>query len=178
MNRYRLHLLLGMVLLSLAVFLIAPFSGMRQLDPWQLLAAPADDLERDIFLRLRLPRVLLAFLCGGTLSLCGMAFQAMFRNPLATPYTLGVSSGASLGAVLYLAAGLSFSLPGISGLTLCAFAGALISIGVVFVLARSSRGFSANGMLLAGVALSYLFSSLILFLQYMSAFSDSIRIFR
>lgn len=178
LTRYRWRLLVGICTLSLLVLVVAPFSGMQQLDPWTLLRAPPDDLERDIFLRLRLPRVLLAFLSGGTLGLCGMAFQAIFRNPLATPYTLGVSSGASLGAVLYLAAGLSFSLPGISGLTVCAFVGAMASILVVFFLARGRQGFSTKSMLLAGVALSYLFSSLILFMQYMSAFSDSIRIFR
>jgi iron complex transport system permease protein len=107
-----------------------------------------------------------------------MSFQAMFRNPLAEPFTLGVASGASLGAALYVQAGLSFSALGISGLTMSAFIGALAAILLVYGLAHLKAGATSMTMLLAGVAISFFFSSLILFIQYVSDISHSFRILR
>ncbi len=176
MNR-RVKLVL-LILASLAVVTLTPFLGMSGITPMALFQDPQSHGQAEIFWRLRLPRTALAFLCGATLSICGMVFQAMFRNPLATPYTLGVSSGASLGAVLYLAMGFSFSFLGVSGITLAAFLGGLGSITGVFFLTQRVGGFSSSVMLLAGVALNFFFSSLILFMQYISDFTGSIRIIR
>ena len=107
-----------------------------------------------------------------------MTFQALFRNPLATPYTLGVSSGAAFGAAMYVRLGLAFSLFGIAGQSLSAFTGACIALGTVYGLTMMRRGLSTATMLLAGVAVSFFFSSFILFLQYMSDFTHSFRIIR
>lgn len=83
------------VLLVLAVVVLAvtPFVGMESI-PLGTLWSQTDDAKLDILWKIRLPRVAMAFLAGSALATSGMAFQAMFRNPLATPFTLGVSSGA------------------------------------------------------------------------------------
>ena len=96
-------------LLAGGVVLITPFIGMKIIPPAVLLQPEADSVMVEIFWTMRMPRVLLAFFVGASLALSGMAFQAMFRNPLATPFTLGVSSGASLGAAFYVRIGLVFS---------------------------------------------------------------------
>lgn len=131
-----------------------------------------------IFLRYRLPRVCLAFLVGSGLGVGGLAFQSMFRNPLATPFTLGVSGGAALGAALYIVFGFSFVVAGVTGSSLFAFLGALGTVLLVYGLARLKRGFSVLTMLLAGVAVSWFCSGLILFLQYLSDFHQTFRLIR
>jgi iron complex transport system permease protein len=120
-----------------------------------------------ILWELRIPRVLMAFLAGAALSTGGMAFQAVFRNPLATPYTLGVSSGAALGASLAIQFGGAFALLGVSCVSISAFVAAVASMGLVYAITtRCRQGFSAATMLLAGAAVGFFFSCLILFLQY------------
>jgi len=151
---------------------------MKPIAPGAVFGSGVSSLEADIFWELRVPRVCVAFLAGAALAVCGMAFQAMFLNPLATPFTLGVSSGASLGAALYIRLGLGFALLGISGVSVFAFFGALLSILLVYGLSRVRRVFSNAMLLLAGVAISFFFSSLILLLQYLSDFTDAFRILR
>ena len=169
-----LMLLLALVLGVLAV---APFIGMEEI-PVRTLWQPAEELASRILWRIRIPRVAMAFLAGSALAAAGLAFQAMFRNPLATPFTLGVASGASLGASVYIHLGLSFSLLGIPGGSWFAFAGAWSAILLVYGLTRVRQGVSTGGMLLAGVAVSFFFSSLILFLQYLSDFTRTYRMLR
>lgn len=135
-------------------------------------------LYQHIISDIRLPRVLLAFTAGAGLALCGMVFQAMFHNPLATPFTLGVASGASLGAACYVFLGLGFSFLGIEGSTITAFVGALVAITIVFSISRFQSGFSPETLLLTGVAINFFFSSFILFIQYLSNISDSFLIIR
>jgi iron complex transport system permease protein len=132
----------------------------------------------EIFWQIRVPRVILGFLCGGALALSGLAFQAIFRNPLATPFTLGVSSGASLGAAMYVRFGIPFAFIGLSGTSLFAFVGAAASILLVYGVTRAKGGLSTTTMLLAGVAVSFCFSSVILFVQYTSDFAHSFQIVR
>ncbi len=169
-----------LVLLSLAVavLLVTPFCGMEWL-PLRAFWGAADRSQIDILWKLRVPRTILAFLAGTALATSGMAFQAMFRNPLATPFTLGVSSGASLGAAICILERWTFSLLGISSVSMSAFFGALVSIVLVYALTtRSPAGSSTATMLLAGVAVSFFFSSIILFLQYMSDFTQTYRMLR
>lgn len=125
-----------------------------------------------------MPRTITAFLAGSGLALSGMAFQALFRNPLATPYTLGISGGAAFGAALYMRLGLSFIVVGIPGSSLAALIGALTVIILVFWLTRLRGGFAVSTLLLAGVALSFFFSSMILALQYSASLHDSFRLVR
>jgi len=166
-----------LLVLVAAVVAVAPFVGIEPV-PWQALWGPSDESKLDILWKIRLPRVAMAFLSGAALAVSGMAFQAMFRNPLATPFTLGVSSGASLGAAIGIHLGAAFHLLGIPAITWLAFAGALVAIGLVYGLTRTRHGFSTATMLLAGVAVSFFFSSLILFLQYLSDFTRTFRMLR
>jgi iron complex transport system permease protein len=139
---------------------------------------PDDPIEARILTEVRLPRVSLGFLAGAALATAGMAFQALFRNALATPYTLGVSAGASLGAVIYVHLGISASLAGIPGYAFAALAGAILSIALVYAVARATSGFSSSTLLLAGVAISFLFTSVILAIQYIGDVTTSFRIGR
>lgn len=154
----------------------APFLGMEIISP--VAVFQGSEVIQDIFWRIRLPRVITAFFAGAALSISGMTFQALFRNPLATPYTLGVSSGAAFGAAIYVRLGIAFSLFGIAGQSLSAFLGACVALGTVYGLTRMRQGVSTATMLLAGVAVSFFFSSFILFLQYISDFTHSFRIVR
>ena len=137
-----------------------------------------DEIEARIVTEVRLPRVTLGFLAGAALATAGMAFQALFRNALATPYTLGVSAGASLGAAIYVHTGITSSLAGIPGHAYAALAGAAVSIALVYAIARATTEFSSSTLLLAGVAVSFLFTSMILAIQYVGDVTTSFRIGR
>jgi iron complex transport system permease protein len=117
---------------------------------------------------LRFPRVVLALLVGGGLAASGTVFQGMLRNPLADPYTLGISGGAALGAGLAIVAGLGRAL-GALVLPVFAFAGALLSVSLVY-LAASRRHFSPVALILGGVVLNFFFASLVYLLF---AFAES-----
>jgi len=170
------RLLIIMIGCTLLCALATPWIG-HQLTSWNVLLRPgADDVDAIIFWQIRLPRVLLALLAGAGLSLGGVVFQALFRNPLATPFTLGVASGASLGVTIAMVGGIHFSLIGLSGTSLAAMSGAILSIALVYGIARTSGQTSPNTMLLGGVAISFFFSSLILLLQYLSDASSSFRV--
>ena len=118
---------LSLVLISIASLLILLLSPMLGFD-----AHVSAEIKHRIMTEIRIPRVLFAFIAGSGLALCGMVFQAMFHNPLATPFTLGVASGASLGAAIYVSLGLSFSFLGINGTSFAAFSGALLAISIVY----------------------------------------------
>jgi len=163
---------------AVAVLFAAPFIGEERVPLRVLFDRSSGDVASTIFWSLRLPRVLVSLLAGAGLAVSGMAFQAMFRNPLATPFTLGVSSGASLGATIALRLGFTFSILSFSAVSAAAFAGAGAAILLVYGLTRARRGFSAATMLLAGVAVSFFFSSMILLMQYLSDILDSARILR
>jgi iron complex transport system permease protein len=165
-------------LLAASVLSCAPFIGMHPIPVEVILQPTAGNIEAEIFWNLRVPRVLTAFLAGAGLAISGMTFQALFRNPLVTPFTLGVASGAALGAALYVRLGLSFTLFNLSGISWTAFAGALGSILLVYGLSQVKSGFSTASMLLAGVAISFFFSSTILFIQYLSDFTQSFHLLR
>jgi iron complex transport system permease protein len=144
---------------------------------WSSLVAPRD-LDIQIVRQVRMPRVSLGLLAGAGLATAGMAFQALFRNALATPFTVGVSAGASLGAALYVYAGVTASVAGIPGQAFAAFAGAAASIALVYALGRVATGFCPATLLLAGVAVSFLCTSVILAIQYVSDVSTSFRVGR
>ena len=143
------------VLLSVAVIgavIVGLQSGATWLAPSDVIAALADPMAPGaaIVRGLRLPRVLLAFLVGGSLAVTGAALQALVRNPLADPYLLGISGGAGLGAVIAMALGSG----GVLAVPLAAFAGALIAVGLVYRLsAVGGRPLDTNVLLLAGVVI-------------------------
>lgn len=135
-------------------------------------------LDSRLIWEVRAPRLALGFLAGAALAIAGMAFQAVFRNALATPYTLGVSAGASLGAAVYVFAGVSMSAAGVHGHVAAALVGAALAFALVFGLGRAAGGFAPSTLLLAGVAVSFLCTSAILALQYVGDVSTSFRIGR
>lgn len=113
--------------------------------------------------QVRLPRILLAFLVGGSLAGVGVALQALLRNPLADPFVLGISSGAAFGATLAMLIGVGNTFLGISTLPLWAFSGGLLTILIVYRISVSYSMLSVHTLLLAGVILNALFSALIMF---------------
>ena len=177
-HNYPTTLLLCIFGVTLITVITMPFVGGEFISPIDLFQGTLEVTDHTIFWKLRVPRVIMGFLAGSALALSGMAFQAVFRNPLATPFTLGVASGASLGAATYVWLGLSFKIAQMSGQTLFAFLGAALTISLVYGLTQG-RGRRAPGtMLLAGVSISFFCSSLIMFIQYISDFNSSIRIMR
>jgi len=139
----------------------------------------ADNPDAQIFFVARLPRILAAALVGGSLALAGAIFQALLRNPLATPDTLGVSSGAALGAMLAIAFHFDFAIAGLSSISLSSLAGSIGALAIVYMLATARRrGLSTTVLLLAGVTMTAFFSALTLFVQYVSNFADTFRTVR
>lgn len=120
---------------------------------------------KDVYFRIiyqvRLPRILLSGLVGGGLAVVGCAFQGLFRNPLADPHILGVSSGAALGATLAMLSGLSFSFAGLGVVGLFAFVGALLTVVLVYFIAGVGRTSSISSVLLTGTAVSTLLSAVV-----------------
>ncbi|UOE46143.1 iron chelate uptake ABC transporter family permease subunit [Agromyces larvae] len=126
-------------------------------------------LQDAIVWELRMPRVLAAAAVGAGLALCGAVMQALTRNPLADPYLLGLSSGASVGAVLVLVLGLGLMLP------LAAFIGALAALAATLGLARAAGGLSPTTTVLAGLAVSAAFGAVTSLIIFWSATTDSYR---
>jgi len=159
--------------LLLAAVLLSPGIGTSPvglLEAWRSLGGDRpDDTVYYIAFRLRLPRCLKALLAGATLSMCGAVFQNLFRNPLATPYTLGIASGGSLGALIGIKLGLAGSLLFLTPVTLCAFAGSAAVVGAVALMARATRGLSSNTLLLGGVTIGFLCSALMMFVLYLAS---------
>jgi iron complex transport system permease protein len=116
-----------------------------------------------ILLHVRLPRVLTGFAVGAALGTVGATLQALVRNPLADPYILGISSGAALGACLAVLGGVSVTGLGVPVVTLCAFAGAVVAILLVYRIAAAGGRLPMTTLLLAGVILNAIFSALIMF---------------
>lgn len=121
-----------------------------------------------IVLRLRLPRVLVAMVVGAALSLAGGTMQGLFKNPLADPYIVGVSSGAAVGAALAMVAGLGWSIVGGFAIPLAAFIGGISSLILVYSLASSGGRVSTLSLLLAGIAVSTFLGALVSLIVFFS----------
>ena len=149
-------------------------------DVWRALAHGPGDGAPDptvhaIVWQLRMPRVLLALSVGGGLAVIGVAMQALIRNPLAEPYILGVSSGASVGASAFYLGFLPPLLSKSLSMPLAAFIGALGAITIVFFAARTGPRLSTTRLLLAGVAVSSFLAAITAFITYASPSPDRIR---
>ena len=157
----------------------APFIGSTSIQFARVFSSSvpyADNVDAQIFFIARLPRALAAALVGGTLAAAGVVFQGLLRNPLATPYTLGISAGASLGAMLAITFGAGVMAGSVASASL---AGAALAVAIVYALAAARhRGLSTTVLLLAGVTLNAFFSALILFVQYLSDFAQTYRALR
>lgn len=129
----------------------------------------ADNLAETILLQLRLPRAILAGLVGASLGISGAIFQALFRNPMADPYIIGVSSGAAFGAAMAMAMGLRFRILGMGMVPVSAFAGALVTLLVVYRLGKVGGRLAMLTLLLAGVAVGSFLSAMVSLLTYLSS---------
>lgn len=135
-------------------------SGLRAI--WEALLAldVSNVVQQTIVWRIRLPRVLLAAEVGATLSLGGLIFQALLRNPLAEPYILGISGGSAVGAI----SGILLGLPRFPGVSATAFAGSMATLALVLMLSSGRHILKKDTLLLAGVMVNAFCSAMILFL--------------
>ncbi|ELV08992.1 Hemin transport system permease protein hmuU [Wohlfahrtiimonas chitiniclastica SH04] len=172
MVSHRCSLLL-LAILSVSVLVIAPFLGLENLSPRAIFDTDAGSAQ--IFWQLRVPRVLTAWLMGAMLALSGLVFQAILRNPLAEPFTLGIASGGALGAAIYIHLGLSLSLSLFSGLSLFAFMGAMVITFAIYLLNRHALE-SITRLVLVGVIFSFFCSSLVMVMQAVGRPQDSYRL--
>ena len=173
-----------LVLLTLSVALIGGVAiGETSIEPSVVLEVLAnklwgagyvlDPIDEGIVWNYRLTRALVAAACGAGLATCGVILQSLLRNPLADPYLLGISAGASTGAVMVALLGVG---AGAISLSAGAFAGAVTAFVLVILLARVSGSASGTGqIILAGIAGSQLFNALTAFLITRSASSEQAR---
>jgi iron complex transport system permease protein len=150
----------------LAAVLVAPLFGAEKLD-WRAVFQGSGGIAAEILFGQRIPRVFLALFAGGGLALAGAVFQSVFRNPLAEPFTLGVTGGAAVGAVA------AISFPGIllaygpfSTVQVFSLAGSLGTLLFLYLLSRSREGMSVNTILLAGVSVNIIASGAIMLMRY------------
>jgi len=128
-----------------------------------------DSLGYKIFFFIRLPRVVFAFFAGAILALGGLLFQTLFRNSLMTPYTLGISSGAVLGAGIAIKLGLGTLLFGFGAIEIFGFGGALFSVLLLLYLSYFLKGLGQNSLLLLGIALSFFYTSALMVVFYLGS---------
>lgn len=176
---YKILLIFGSFFAAVAVFSV--LVGTAHINPlkilWGLIQGwhggvsliPAH--EKTILFSIRVPRMVLAATVGASLSLSGVVFQGILRNPLAEPYILGMSGGAAVGAILGILIG--FGVPGVT-VPVLSFCGALATVAVVFVTGRNAGRFDSTTMLLAGVVVNAFCSAIIMFLISLSG-SASLR---
>ncbi|MDR1138026.1 MAG: iron ABC transporter permease [Synergistaceae bacterium] len=196
-GRGELKVIAVLFAVSLIVLAVAPWIGIRLISPgevFDLRGGSLDTSEAKIFWQLRVPRIVMAWCAGATFGLCGMVFQALFRNPLAEPSLLGVSSGAAFGAAAAIRFGFGAGVLGSGGVSYLsgaigwqrlfggmvipafAFSGAILAVAIITVFTRLARGASDASLLLAGVAISSLFSSLIMVFQYTGGAVETYRL--
>ena len=153
-----LALAMAAVVLSLSVGEVSiPFRELPNI------FSQKESMEYGVLFYIRIPRTLLGFAVGGSLSLAGAILQGIYRNPLVEPYTLGISGGASLGVTFVLVSGLH--LAHILILPIAGFIGAFVTIFLVYSLSIRNRELNVNRMLLIGVMISFISSSLMMFLM-------------
>ena len=160
---------------SLFIIVITPFYGQIALSFGGLLSP--DTVDYQIFWELRFPRLVEAFFAGATLGLSGLLFQSIFRNPMSTPFTLGVASGATLGAAFAIvfvpASWYLFSV-----IPLFASIGALVTVVLLFTITARLSSHDTNSLLLVGIALSFFYSAALMVMFYISDQKQSYEIIR
>lgn len=166
--------LTGYALFALLILILAPLLGSESLSfqtifqdltssqPWHI--------DTSIFINQRLPRVFFAFLVGASLAVTGAVFQVILRNPLATPYTLGVTGGGTVGAYIAISIPtLTIHLGPFSSVQLFALAGATLTLLLIFLLSRRPEGISVFALLLTGVTIGIFCSAIVLLLSYFAS---------
>lgn len=158
-------MLLAMIILALAVgsAQLGFFKVIRVLGEgiWGLKDQGIEQFDRQIVLDVRLPRIILAIIVGAALSMAGVIYQSLFRNPMADPSMIGTSSGAALGATIALATGLDLKINHLGTIPFMAFIGAILTTLLVYRLAKTGSRVPMSVLLLAGIAVSTFLSSAI-----------------
>jgi iron complex transport system permease protein len=171
-----LVVLLVVALVTVILFSLA--TGAVRVSPTAILSAllgnhPLTATQRIILLQIRLPRVLASGVVGAALAISGLMFQGLFRNPMADPYVIGSSGGAVLGACMGIFFFSQISLFGFSATALLAFAGSVITMAIVYSLARSNGRTNIITLLLAGFAISTMLGSSSYFFEAFDSSSGS-----
>lgn len=165
--RSSIFLLLIIILTAIGFFLSLKLGAVKTSTSELCQAIISGKSEfKEIFFNLRLPRAVLAYLVGASLALSGAIFQGYFRNPLADPFILGTSSGASLGAVLSLELGLTFSISGFSTQSLSALFTGLALVALVYLISERRNFKTTEALLLTGIAAGAMASALTSFLLF------------
>lgn len=161
-------LAIGIILLlvSIAIGISLGGASMNPIESIKSLFFNGSETENIIIWKVRLPRVVLAIFAGGGLSVVGAVFQGIFKNPMADPFVLGISSGAALGASISIAFGLNITILGFASTGLLAFLGGMLSIGIIYLIASWKKGSDNNTILLTGISLNFFFSSIIYMLMF------------
>lgn len=157
-------------LLSIALLAIAPFYGQIPIELSDL--TDPSTVSYTLFWDLRFPRVVVAFFAGGVLGLGGLIFQSLFKNPMGTPYTLGVASGSTLGVAFAIVFGYTYLV------SIFGFLGALFTVIILFGITARLKSYESNSLLLVGIALSFFYSASLMILFYLSDESQSFEIIR
>ena len=156
--------LFAALLLSLAIGSV--FLSPREL--WDTLVGQGSEISTSILWKIRLPRTILIALTGAALGGSGATYQGLFRNPLADPFLIGVASGAALGAVIAMSVRWPYSFWGLLAVPMAAFFAALLTVFIVYNLARVGQTVPTTNLILAGVAFSSFATALTSFLMIRS----------
>jgi iron complex transport system permease protein len=174
LTRSRYWKIIGIYVFIVVILLpISTLIGSEIINPLSIIKdimSGSETMHAEIFLRLRIPRVLLAFVAGGILAMTGAVFQAILRNPLATPYTLGTTGGGALGAVIAISVpAFSIKFGPFSSVQVLSLLGSFLALGLIYRMSQRTRGVSLNVMLLAGITIGILCGAMILLVRYMSS---------
>jgi len=169
-NFFSSHLKNSIIFISFVILVSAPFFGQIEISLGKINDIGAVDYQ--LFWDLRLPRVIEAFFSGALLSLSGLVFQSIFRNPMGTPFTLGVASGATLGTAFAIVFGY------VGMVSLFGFFGAIGTIIILFLISSRLKNYETNSLLLVGIALSFFYNAALMVLFYLSDQTQSYEIVR
>jgi iron complex transport system permease protein len=164
-----------LTLVLIASTAVALLIGSQKIDFSALLSDP---FSRTLFFRLRLPRVLMGLTIGASLAVTGASLQALFRNPLADPYTLGISGGGALGASVAIALGWGARVAGVPLVFLASFAGAILAATLVRAIARTGAVVLPGALLLSGVVVNLVSLAAVMTIEYVAAPNSSLEILR
>ena len=169
---------LGLIVFGALTVVITFFALSTGFQPIDFGELRTSETARTIFFRLRVPRVLLGLIVGGSLAGVGAALQALFRNPLAEPFTLGVSGGGALGASIAIALGFGASVGAVPLVFICAFAGSMCFVAIVYRLASVGAVVMPGALLLAGVVLNLIAGAGVLMIQFLTDYTRALQILR
>ena len=162
-----IKIIIGLIILMIVMGLCS-LVGTQKISLEKVFAGPGqlpgENTDYEIFVGVRLPRVILAAMVGAALACSGVVLQAILRNPLADPYILGISSGAGLGATAAILFGVTISFWAGSPIAVFAFAGAVMTVWLVWYIGNAAGKSQVTGLLLAGVVVNSFLSAVIMFL--------------